>query len=405
MINFRKNKGSKAFKRDKKVRNRRQQKKETLDISNTIEETNGSEMREKRLQSEYEHVKEKEATINGEPISDYLKWRKNRLDFEYLLDLGAKAVTPEKEKPKSKKQQLKDRVSKIAFQGSKLFPHHEIVASVDGKGGYAVHGWLQENFPDEYEDLIDNYVLDRMCYYAKRYYRPEVIKFVRELDLKDMVMTKLNLREDYEFNNYPGLKFRQVIILANDITDNAITWIPNYPHEIDGYDVKVNFGPANLGMLGFCLWNVLLCVLLHSPGKNQCLFEAKIKADDINELNDDIKSKVIHQLRTSMTPLEDKLDEVYRDALQSEKKYSDLMKKVETRTPSDIMEDYYQLERRSKRKHGINWKNLLLLIIVFIVAGIMIFLFLSLGNSGFTQGFTNSTVASSKSMIRSLIIP
>lgn len=397
-LKIRKDKGSKAFRQDQKIRNKRQhhQQKDDIDrpkLSEIINGTGTEEIQEKRLQKEYESIEQKPAFMDGNLTNAYLEWKELRSKFMYLEELGMRLGKQEDQgRSKSKKEMKEELLNKFALQLSKVFLYHELKAAASGEGGFAVHGWLQVHAPNDYEELIDSYVLDRACYYAKKHYSPEVLKFVRELDLNALEMTRLQLKRDYKLKNFPGITYQQVIIFANGKLENALTWIPNYLKEFEGSRVPVNYAPANIGMIGLPIWDVLQCVVLHAPGKNQAFLDAKIEAKDIVNSQDNIQKKVIHQIRGGQEPIEDQLDQASRQYLQMKKERDWLLAKIETMVPSDIIAEYDKKEKiASKTKTKVNWRMLIGFIILIVIAGGVISLFMFLGNGGMMQGPTNST--------------
>lgn len=264
--------------------------------------------------------------------------------------------------------------------------------AIKNEGGFEIHGWLQENF-DDYEDLIDNYVLDRATLYSMRHYTPEMIKQLDKIEPDKLKKTRINLLIESELKNYPGIKIKQLILLSRDDLKESVTWIPNYEYEINGFDTRVMFAPANIALLGWCLWNLPVYVVLHAPGKNQEIYDAKIEAEAIDKTMHDIKNKIIHQHRTGAKHYEDKLDQEMRDRLQTEKKYHHLLKEIETRAPRDIIADYNRIERNAYKKHpDINWKLVIIAIFVFFLIGLSIYgIFMFNNFTSNLQGTTNST--------------
>jgi len=190
------------------------------------DDTDKEQVSERALQSEYEDITKREALTDGIPTKEYITWKEQRMRFEYLLTITNGGNDNDTVKGKSKKEIHNERISKIAFEISRRFPYHKIIAAIDGKGGYEVHAWIQENY-DDYEDLIDSYVLDRACLYAKRINTKKAINFLSEIDIENMEMTKVDLKRELILKNYPGLKFKQVIILADGYLEEGLTWIYN----------------------------------------------------------------------------------------------------------------------------------------------------------------------------------
>ena len=318
---------------------------------------------DKDLIKEYETLMGDKAKDNPMGYIDWLKKKIAKIEDYYKLDTS-----------KLSDIKKKDRLRKVAFEISKRFSYSKIKESIAGEG-LEVHSFLQNNF-DDYDELIDNYVLDTACAYAKREYIPEIIKFMYYLDLNQLTITRIELEEEDELPNYPQLTFSEVYVLAKKPLTEAITWIPKFSYDIDGFNAHLTYGPANIGLLDWVVWNKPLVVVLHAVGKSEGFFKAVSEAKAIVDKKEDIYKTIIHQSRTAFQPLLDKLDEVVRDSLQSDKKYTLLKKKIERSIPSDILSDYEEIERQMTRtsynQDKINWKKigiiaLVLFGIVFIV--------------------------------------
>ena len=315
-----------------------------------------------------EFIKEYE-TLMGDRVEDnpmgYIDWLKKKIAQIYnTYQLNPTALSNIKKK---------ERLRSVAYEISKKFSYSKITEAIAGEG-LEVHSFLQNNF-DDYEELIEEYVLDTACAYAKRYYVPELIKFMYGIDINRMIITKIALEEETILPNYPELTFKEVFVLAKTPLTEALTWIPKFSHEIDGYNAKVTYGPSNIGLLDWVIWDKPLVVVLHAVGKSEGLFKAVGEAKDIQDTKALIYKRVIHQSRTSFQPLLDKMDEIVRDGLQADKKYVLLKKKIERNVPSDIMGEYKEIEKDFLRKDGTDkkkWKNIAIVLIVLVFLAIII---------------------------------
>lgn len=269
--------------------------------------------------------------------------RKTRSRKQKILDKNKKA------KNEAELKKSNERVNKIAHKISKQFTYSKIVSAINGEEGYDVHGYLQINY-DDYEELIDNYILDRAAYYSKKDYTPEVINFMYEADLSKMVKTSVKFSREITLDNYPDLPFKEAIFYAKDNLEKSLTWIDETPWELEGYDTNINQGPANVALIGWVLWNKPIILVLHAPGKNEAFFSAKMDAKQISKEKEAIRTKIIHNYRTAEETITEKIDELQRDKKHWQKAYSHFRDKTETERPNNIREEYRQFEIKTIRK-------------------------------------------------------
>lgn len=348
----------------KKIKNLKRQKRRAVPTREIHEEPEVKEnaLAIRRLQAEYEQeTKTNALTTDGKPTEQYLEWKSWRSKFEYLSlqsDL------------KLKKDQKQMRVQKIAFKISQLWSAQKIQMAIKNDGGFEIHGWMQNHFED-YEELIDEYVLDKALTFSKRDFKPEIIKELELLDFNTLKITHLNLRKAIEFKDYEGLVFNQVMLLTNDYMEKALTWIKNYDYEIDEFETKVTYAPANMGLTGFCDWNLPVVIVLHAPGKNQALFNARVDAKALADTLSDIWYKMLHQLQTSVEPLQIKADKFERGKLQLQRELEVWKQEIMKRAPRDIVERSREIERSAYGDKKTKWQNIAIIVLIIVVIALL----------------------------------
>lgn len=269
---------------------------------------------------------------------------------------------------KETKEKPKGRINKVAWKLSQKFPYTKLAAAESGEGGLEVFGYLEIHNPD-YQYLLDNYVLDRACYYAKARFEAVIIKKYSFIDLLRLPRSVIELTKEIELENYPSIPFKRIIISHPEKTyESSIEWIENYPYTVEGFDTHVNFGPANYDLLGFALWNRPWFLLVHAPGEDKFIYKATAKAKDISRKIVSIPEKIIHKLRGEGDLLKKEIDELKRDKTAWKEKASDLEQELMNRSLSPIT----GLPGGSEFKLSTMPKDVLLAIVVGIIAIIIV---------------------------------
>lgn len=297
-----------------------------------------------------------------------------------------------------------ERLNKVGIELSKKFSYSKLSSAVDGKGGYEVHGFMQKTYVD-YQWLINNFVLDRACFYAKQDYTPEIIKFLKEVDIKNYSRSVVETSNEIFFENYPQFPFSKVIIYSREPLEKAINWITEYPWELDGYETNVHLGPANVALIGWATWNIPVLLVLHAPGKNQAFFEAKTSSKALKEEHIEQLKNFIYRYRTYVNVMEEKLDELEMESMQYQKLYSDLKRQVLTNSPISSEEEFRKFEKKHRSTNPVkaNKKTILWSIIVAVlVVVIFILIFQITSNFALTSSFNNSTVPASVSSFKNV---
>lgn len=288
------------------------------------------------------------------------------------------------------------RLNEAGLELSKKWPYSKLSAAVGGRGGYEVHGYMQKTYID-YQWLIDNFVLDRACFYAKRDYTPEIVKFVREIDIKSYSRTVVEASREVCFENYPQFPFSKAIVYSQEPLEKAINWIDEYPWELDGYDTNVNLGPCNMGLIGWATWNIPVLLVLHAPGKNKAFFAAKTSAKALKDEHTEQLKNFIYQYRTYVNVMEEKIGELEMESMQYQKLYSDLKRTVLSNSPVSSEEEFRKFEKQKKSTSPIqrNKKTVIWgIIIAVLITVIFILTFQVMGAMTALSSYNNATISS-----------
>jgi len=226
-------------------------------------------------------------------------------------------------------------LNKIGQDLANKFTITELIAASKGKG-YDVHGYLQQNYSyndDEgfeyinYDLLIDKMILDRAVFFSKKANVPEIIKFTDRVNIEEFYRTVIVCNTPLILKNMPNMHIKKILLYSDKPFSSAISWIDNFDWMLDGYDVKINMGPANIGMIGYLVNEILICVLLHAPGQNQGLADVVFDTKGtLTELNDLVK-RYVYEYRQKEKNSDELMEEKDMEVRLAEKMYSDLKKK------------------------------------------------------------------------------
>ncbi|MHA1502440.1 MAG: hypothetical protein ACTSSB_11370, partial [Candidatus Heimdallarchaeota archaeon] len=197
-------------------------------------------------------------------------------------------------------------ITKVARDDlAKRFTKNQLASAVSGKEkeGYAVHGYLEEAYPEDWEALIYVQIFDRACYYAEQEPIIAITRLTSDITLKDYIKTPIELREEVIMDNYPHQPFKRCIILAKKQFEDSVHWVNDYPFDFDGVDVNVNHASFNLALLGWAMYNLPIFIVLHAPNKDEGINDARVRAEDIKEIKVDIRQKLISIQRNEIEPL------------------------------------------------------------------------------------------------------
>ena len=294
-------------------------------------------------------------------------------DKKFIKPGEEREITEEKKVEEERKEdgieeKPKEYINKVAWKLAQIFPYTKLAAAETRDGGLEVFGYLEIHYPD-YQYLLDNYVLDRACYYAKARFEAIILKKISFFDLQKLPRSIIELPKEIELENYPNIPFKRVIISHPEKTyESSIEWIEDYPYTIEGFDTHINFGPANYNLLGFALWNRPWLLLVHAPGKDTFIYKATAKVKDISKKIVSVPEKIIHKLRGEGDLLKKEIDELKRDKTSWEEKASDLEQELMNRSLTPIT----GLPGGSEFKLSTIPKDVLLAVVIGIIAIIIV---------------------------------
>lgn len=272
------------------------------------------------------------------------------------------------------KQEKHERLNKIAKEEvAEYFNYNDIINAYKSKGkdgspvhrGLEVYGYLETQYPD-YKDLLDEYILDRACFFAKKDFKPEIQKVMSKFWINRYVKTGVKFIKEYKLKLYPNRPFTRTIFLAPKNLRTHINWMIGKEEEIDGRKIKMNVGHVHLDGLGWSNWNRPMILVSSTAGINTAIYKAQLEAKHIKEEMVKILHKIVHVYRIDGDIDIQKLNEFETKYEKYQKLYSDLKHDYELEIRKPMFEQPPSFSGTSK----INLNNKFLLIFVFI--GILI---------------------------------
>lgn len=238
-------------------------------------------------------------------------------------------LAEEKEKKLDKRHQLTIRVAK--YLASK-YMYQQLTESASSVGirGLEVYGDLEINYPNEFEWLISDGVLDKACYFAVQKYKPELVNIVNYIDLKKYVKSPVLFKETMIFRTVPDRPFKRAVFYAPKPLREYIRWIENYVLYIKGYKTPVILGKCYCMLLGWALPDFPQILITATPKQHQAIYQAQIKSEDIRQDMIDLLQKVVFYYRREAKINEMKVIEAQMDSERMEKRWSHLLDKMES---------------------------------------------------------------------------
>lgn len=322
------------------------------------------------LYAEYKAVYQREPLRkDGHPTKDFLEWINKRNEFIYL------------QYTEPYKNDIKDAfISRVALLISKTFRGFEINSAIQtGSLGNEVHGFIEVHFPHFYEFLIDNDVLYRALYLARKNSEFSIITYTKGIKLKDLTRTRFPLRNEQYFNIFPEIRFKEVIFLSKGSLSEALTWDKKHEVRIEEYPRTVEYAVCNTALLTFTPRNIPILLVTYAIGKMEGVESIYIDPKEAGAVIDDINARTIRHLDTELKPIKAKLETAERKLLKTERENEELKYELEKTIPKkSIQEKYYSMMNDesygdyNNRESSINWKKLGLLILFFTIIGLVI---------------------------------
>ena len=255
-------------------------------------------------------------------------------------------LSEEKEKKLDKKHQLTIRVAKYLAD---KYMYQQLIESASSVGirGLEVYGDLEMNYPNEFEWLISDGVLDKASYFAVQKYKPELVNIVDFIDLKKYVKSPVLFKETMIFRTLPDRPFKRAVFYAPKPLREYIKWIDNYTLYIKGYKTPVILGKCYCMLLGWALPDFPQILITATPKQHQAIYQAQIKSEDIRQDKIDLLQKVVFYYRREAKINEMMVIEAQMDSERMEKRWSQLLDKMENekadepQTPKDAQKVIY----------------------------------------------------------------
>jgi hypothetical protein len=264
-----------------------------------------------------------------------------------------------------------------------------------------VYGDLKIEYPEEFQSLIDNHVLEIATFYAKKYGRKEILKYVDSIKLSEMVATKAFCKKEYFFENYPQIKFNKILYFSEKSIPECVSLIPEYNTEVDGLPVKVNALPFDTALIGWHDVSTPVLVVKSTPGKNKGYIKARWDADDIKDKKLEIYQKTVHRLKSRLDVLEPIAEKYKIMADEANAELVKTIKNIKSEKELNIARMYNERLRNDPRFQSSNestdWSDLkpyLILLGVLVIVVIAIFLFQFFTGFNLFGGGTQTPTAS-----------
>ena len=263
----------------------------------------------------------------------------------------------------------------VASEMSKLFTYQQVIeaSSSTGKRGIELYGYLEINYPDKWEELLKSGIFDKMAYFSQKNFRPEVLKVMSLIDIKNYVQSPVLFSEEIRLKSVPDRPFKRAVFYAEKPLREYVKWINNYILYIDGYKTKVVLGKVNLILLGWALPDFPQILISYSPSQNKAIFEAQIRSEDLKEDTLDLLKKIVFYYRKENKHNEMKLIEALIERDRFEKRWSNLLDSIEY----EKNDDPQQITKQPKVIYSTNPMFYIVLTIMgAVLILLIIFLFL-----------------------------
>ena len=304
-----------------------------------------------------------------------------------------KVKNKEEEQPEQPEQpeltiEEREEILTAGYALSRKYKYHKLMKAADPEvakiEGREVHGYMQRIYGREkYEWLIDNDVFDIAVDFALKYHKPEIFNVVKNYDFDKAIINIIYLPIETYFDLFPNFEFGKIIVLTQDEPfENCVHWIENQPWTTDdGYRTTKTLAPCNFLNTGFTLWDLPVMILKDAVGMDKMFFKAKITADEITRVRDQLLKKHIYTKRQEELTSDEKYLELEIKHEQLEKRHQYMVDEIkfhDYRNPYEKLEDFAKKhDKRSKRhfsKSSIKRLIIALVIIaliVIIIAGLM----------------------------------
>ncbi len=296
------------------------------------------------------------------------------------------------------KKKLIKKIEKMSKEEKKLFEddayilsrkykYHKLMSASKKESaeieGRDVHGYMQRMFPNDYDWLMDNEILDLACHLALKDYQPEIYSLIEDYDFPNMERSLVIIPYNYSFGHYPEFEFNRIIIYSEEPLKKDLTWISNYEWETeDGYETTVSYAPCNLLNMGSPLHDLPVAVVKDAIGKSKLFFKAKTTSEAITKERIEILKERFFKMRQKEKMKNDKIDELEIESRVARKKYMDLKHKMLSRDVSTDEESFRNWEKGYDKKQTLEnvdikkvIKNLAYVIITIFLLILAIYLF------------------------------
>lgn len=376
-----KSKKIKSMKFDRKLREVRfsagQQQKFEEELMENIQKSNKIKGILRKLDNKYNQFILDIKELSNEQFQLNKSFIKTRLDyFKKRMDRFRTISEQLKKERRSRAINKQEEFTiEVASEMSKLFTYQQVIeaSSSTGKRGIELYGYLEINYPDKWEELLKSGIFDKMAYFSQKNFRPEVLKVMSLIDIKNYVQSPVLFSEEIRLKSVPDRPFKRAVFYAEKPLREYVKWINNYILYIDGYKTKVVLGKVNLILLGWALPDFPQILISYSPSQNKAIFEAQIRSEDLKEDTLDLLKKIVFYYRKENKHNEMKLIEALIERDRFEKRWSNLLDSIEY----EKNDDPQQITKQPKVIYSTNPMFYIVLTIMgAVLILLIIFLFL-----------------------------
>lgn len=284
------------------------------------------------------------------------------------------------EKKATEKKQFRERLKEVAKELSTVFEHRELREALE-KNRYQVIGYINDMYHD-FEKLIEHKkdLIDLACYYSRTERKPAIYSVVPRIILDSYEETIVVLDNPTEFDNFPGEKFSEIKFLAPVHLENALHWIENYKHKLDGYPTRVRMGRCNMMMLGKSRHGRFVILVRDAPGTYDLLYNAVIEAKNIDQTIKKDQQRLINHLMGEKELKEDQIDESAQKAELYKAAYIVRTKDIQAERQHNLEQEFKKRLKESeysKKKVSVDWTAIIIIVFFAVLALVVAWFFLN----------------------------
>lgn len=307
-------------------------------------------------------------------------------------------------------------IKQVGWELSDIFPLTDLAKSTtksktkDEASG--VHAWILLHYPKIYRTLIfDNRVIDLACLYARRNFKPEILKLISLKDLKKFTAS-LMLIEKTDLKNHPEIVFDKVIIFTKKEFYDSISKEHDAKLEWNGWETTGKKLHLNAALMAMVSDDIPMIIATYSPGRSTIYYEADFEDEEKQHEKEKILTKQYHQVKVQLATFQKKLDKTKTLATDYAKMLSDATKEAQRQRYKNFRSKIDEIDRRkeaqsttgNKKPIITNWTPIIAIIIFLVGAFVLLLIYLKFqtGGASTPSGTVNPSLSIYKIMFNLL---